>query len=603
MKKLLYIFLSSLILVGLFSCEDQFLLKPIGSDATVDSIFSTSKKSEAAIARAYAVALVVGLPGRSAWDGAYSAMRESTQGQVAGEDTPIWNNWIDGWLIPRTGMNQDAGNRKAALTEDGFNWNYNAIRTCYLVMENIDKVSDMSEEDKAIVKAEMKALVAYRYQEMFKRYGGVPIVKKTLAITDTIQIPRPKLQTTLDFIIKLCDEATQDLPDAWPAQWRGRVTKGVALAIKAEALIYAARPLFNSPAPVLPITKTDYLDPIIAARVEYTDPNEIICFMNYDPSRWQKAADAAKAVIDWSLANGYEIIDTDNPLDDYGMAVAQPNNTEMLLAYKYDFEGWGSGQLYQLYNYRSGYMGVAISMTLNQLLQYRIADGTDQDWPELGEAPRPFSDFLTRMEQMEPRYKEAAQPAGMSAWNNPNDVFWSAASSTNVGNQRESAGRRVKYYWRAGTRTWFDFPIYRLAEFYLDCAEAYNELDQTALSLQYLNKIRNRGGIPDATETNKDLLRQMIQREWRVEFFDENHNFADARHWKRNDIDKGMIGGDILDINYIYAPGRSSGTVPAHYASYFVTKVLTGYWAPNQYLLPFYVGEVNKGYLVQNPGY
>lgn len=44
--------------------------------------------------------------------------------------------------------------------------------------ENIDKLADMSDRDKAIVKAEMQVLVAFRYVEMLKRYGGVPLVDR-----------------------------------------------------------------------------------------------------------------------------------------------------------------------------------------------------------------------------------------------------------------------------------------------------------------------------------------------------------------------------------------------------------------------------------------
>ena len=53
----------------------------------------------------------------------------------------------------------------------------------------------------------------------------------------------------LDFIISECTEMAQLLPVSYTnfgkEQETGRVTKGVALALKARAALYAASPLFN----------------------------------------------------------------------------------------------------------------------------------------------------------------------------------------------------------------------------------------------------------------------------------------------------------------------------------------------------------------------
>lgn len=97
----------------------------------------------------------------------------------------------------------------------------------------------------------------------------------------------------------------------------GRLTKEVPLAIKAEALMYAARPLFNSDEPYLP----------------YGVNNDKICLCEYKESRWNDAIKANLDVLKWGKENGYEIIDTDNPFEDFGTAVGVPCNKEILLAY------------------------------------------------------------------------------------------------------------------------------------------------------------------------------------------------------------------------------------------------------------------------------
>lgn len=585
MKNIIYILLIlSGFMFGLSSCESDFLEKPEGSDLPVDSVFSTQQKSLTAIAQAYSNSLASGITILD-WDGDRTyGLKAGTLSHISGELNDVKYNWEDGWLIQRSGMTADDGSG-STRSDDGFNFNYKAIRHNYLVIENIDKVVDMTQEEKDQVKAEMKTLIAYRYEEMFKRYGGVPIVTKSLSADDDIKIPRSSLQEVLDHIVELCNEAIEVLPDKYPDSSKGRVTKGVAMAIKAEALIYAARPLFNSATP--------YMD--------LGGNNNLICFGNNDPARWTDAINAAKAVIDWSLKNGYQIINTGSPLDDYGNAVATPNNPEVLLAYKDQFSPGGNGNYYS----PQGQSGGANGMSYYQLTQYCKADGTEQTWP--GTTETPYSDYSQRINQMEPRYKASAAGAGIDAWNNPGSQYWSSTQLSNASNWEgrggtEACGRRVKFWYHAGTRNWFEFPIYRLAEFYLDLAEAYNETGDASNALANLNVIRQRAGLPNATNTNKEALRKIIQREWAVEFYEEGHRLYDVKHWKLDDIGNGIIGGLKKSFIYTYVNG-SYGLTSKDYLTYSVQDVYTGFWSPNQYLSPFPRTEINKGYLVQNPGY
>ena len=577
----------TVLFMNMTSCADDLLEKPMGTDLNVDSIFSTQYKAMSAIAQSYANSLASGITILS-WDGDRTyGLNAGTISGLSGEINVVKFNWEDQWLIQRSGMTADEHDG-VARSDDGFKFNYTSIRQCYLVIENIDKVVDMSEQDKETVKAEMKTLIAYRYLEMFKRYGGVPIVEKSLGIGDEIKIPRASLQELQAHIEKLCDEAYPVLPDQWPSHNEGRVTKGVTLAIKAETYIYAARPLFNSSTPYLSLG-------------EY---NNLISFGNEDPERWQKAIDASEEMITWALSNGYEIINTGSPLDDYGTAVATPGNRETILAYKNQtLAGNNSGfTFYHPY----GQSGGANGMSFYQLSQYKKANGAEQTWPALNEE-RSYLEYASKIEEMEPRYKASAMGAGIDAWNNPNDNYWSSANVSGKSNWEgvggnEACGRRVKFWYHAGSRFWFEFPIYRLAEFYLNLAEAYNEIGNTPKALENLKVITDRAGLPPVTETDKEKLRKIIQREWAVEFYEEGHRLYDVKHWKLENIGEGVIGGDKHSFIFTYTKGNS-GYVPADYQTYSVQLVYRGFWSPNQYLSPFPNAEVNKEYLVQNPGY
>ena len=578
-----HIGLAILLLVIPASCSKLFLEKPLGNDQNVNDIFSTEQKALGAVAQAYGWGLASGIAMER--DDIDAGLVWGTLSHLSGEVNDIKFNWEESWIIQRSGMTADNGSGNA-VSEDGFLFNYKAIRQCYLVYENIDKVQDMTRTQKEQVKAEMLAIIAYRYEEMFKRYGGVPIVESTLSVTDNMRIGRATLQQTLDHIKALCDRAVQlGIPDSWPFRYKGRMTKGAVLAIKAEACMYAARPLFNSAEP--------YLDNGAG--------NSLICFGEVRPQLWEDARDASLDVLEWAEANGYGLINTGSPFDDYGTAVATPGNMEVLLAYK----DQRVGSSYDPHTQSGG----ANSMSFHMLQQYHKADGTEQEWPAVGEE-RPYSDFAERIEQMEPRYKVSAMAAGINAWNNPGDEYWSCRTVADGSvwegrHNNEGCGRRVKFWYMAGQRNWFEYPIYRIAEFHLNLAEAYNELDDTRNSLIYLNNIRRRAGMPEITTddfSGKDELRKIIQREWAVEFYEEGHRLFDVKHWKHPDIGNGIIGGSKYGFVYEYIAGRY-GYTAEDYISYSLEERYTGFWADNQYLSPIPNNEINKGYISQNPGY
>lgn len=96
---------------------------------------------------------------------------------------------------------------------------------------------------------------AWRYFELVKLYGGVPIVLTPLeavgdANKDAAAVPRNKTSECIAQISKDLDSAFNLLPGKWPnigttqPDW-GRITSGTAAALKARVLTYWASPQFN----------------------------------------------------------------------------------------------------------------------------------------------------------------------------------------------------------------------------------------------------------------------------------------------------------------------------------------------------------------------
>ncbi|HMR83855.1 MAG TPA: RagB/SusD family nutrient uptake outer membrane protein [Niabella sp.] len=585
------------------SCQKYFLEKPETSGTVnLEEVYSSTRNAEATLFSAYRSTLIHGWPG--GWGGWHGAL-----GSLSGERSRGWG-WHATYAIVESGLRTTELGGSPAGADDFFA-TWSCIRGAFLIKENIDRVPDMSEQMKQYIKAEATALVAYRYMGMFYRYGGVPIVTKAFLPLDEMNLPRATLQETLDYILALCDEAIAGLPDSWPSQHYGRFTKGAAMAIKARTLQFAARPLFNSSTPYLP----------------FGEQNNRICFGNEDDNRWQKAIEAHEAVLTWANSNGYTLINTGgagtgipnpNALNDYGTATSVSGNKEVLLAYKLD-KNMNRICIYynaseNLSNY--GWETELVGLISNFLENYYTRNGTEPVWPKIGDpAPLPASHWINNVENMEARFRLDYVVPGVGTLNNPGEPSWTIGAGWGkwIGNYSwenkfpaavgdgRGCGAPAKFYYKAGTRQWFEPPLFRMAETHLSLAEAYNEVGNTVKALEHLNAVHNRAGLPSITETDKSKLRRLIWREKAIEMVGENHRYFDVKHWKHPDIGNGIIGGQFRELQF-----QVQGSQPnfrENLVNYWNANTVMGYWHPKMYLEPFPQIEVNKGTIVQNPGY
>ena len=595
-------------LLSLTSC-DFFLQKP-DTTGTVDrdAVFGSKKNAEAALMSCYSNALIHGLPGGM-------GIAHGTLGSISGEINRGYD-WHGTYKVAQQGLSVNgADGSDAGADHYGNNWRF--IRQCFIVKENIDLVADMDQAEKDKIKGEVTALIAYRYMGMFYRYGGVPIVTKSFEASDDLTAGRAPLADVLNYIIELCDEAYAALPAKWDAANTGRMTQGAVLAIKARALMFAARPLFN--------TATPYLD--------NGELNNLVCLGSADADRWKDAIEANEAVLTWAEAAGVKLVNTGgakgapnaNAFVDYATATSTPSNSEIILAYKRN-----STDVYS--NYISYYHNCSPNWTYNRydtdntgvlsnhVKKYYKNDGKEMSWPTFGDAaPRNGSDWIANINSIEARALADIKFGGFDAKNNEGSTSWSNlgwnrggydakigagdAFPYSVGGTGQACGERTKFYYKAGSRTWFEFPLFRLAETYLNLAEAYNEDGNSTKALENLNMVHNRAGLPSITETNQAKLREIIQREKAIEFFCENHRYFDAKHWKLADIADGICGGTMYGFTFNIKEGATWPYAASNIDTYWETELYEAFWSPAMYLEPFPQSEVNKGTTTQNPGY
>ena len=108
----------------------------------------------------------------------------------------------------------------------------------------------ISEEEKEPLLGQVYFFRAWCYYNLFKWYGGVPLVTEVLDPTESSFTPRATSKETYEFILADLDRAAKMLAGktmsgGWSGNDYGRVTTGTALALKGRVMLLWASPLFN----------------------------------------------------------------------------------------------------------------------------------------------------------------------------------------------------------------------------------------------------------------------------------------------------------------------------------------------------------------------
>jgi len=597
MKTLKHLILPVLICILILqistSCEEMFgdyLDKPPGVDVTEDTIFSTRINAETFLTSIYAVGVETGYPTWDDWNGRRDTPFSSWTDE--GENVASWyysHQFNSGVLTPTSASHENRGRWQARWV---------AIRKIGIFLDRVHDVPDADSRWKDQASGQAIFIRALCYFDMFKIYGGVPIINKriTASIDDpeSINIPRSSVKETVNFIVAQCDTAATLLPDIWPSEDIGRATKGAALLLKAKTLLYAASPLSNTGSPVVPLPGN----------------NELICYGDYDVNRWQLAADAAQDVIDWAPSGGKKLIDDREIHPEWGViqnyfdAWHEADNEESIFAAKNIGQVGAGHTLWKgMNNFYVAQGGANVNQ--NWVEKYEKRDGTPQTWNKAG--GNNLSELLA---ELDPRFVQSVAYVG-SYWNTdfPYLQLWEGGVASN---QPPLLGNKTGYWqrkmvppeMRTGIGGWPIWNILRLAEAYLIKAEALNEAKgPIGEAYEAVNIIRARAGMPDfPTGLTQEEFRTKIQNERSIELFAENNRLWDVMRWliaDKNDpvTGKAILNGDMWGLRITKQPD------PSTEFSYepFVFEVRS--WQPHMYHWPFKQEEVNKGYLIQNPGY
>jgi hypothetical protein len=399
---------------------------------------------------------------------------------------------------------------------------YTAIADIHMYLEKIDQ-ADISEwqynadyplwiQQMELFPYELRFLRAYFYFELLRAYGDVPLVTTTLTNGQANTITRTPADQIVKFIVDELDAVAPYLPVSYISEVNaevGRATRVAAFALKARTLLYAASPLFNP---------------------------------SNDRSKWEKAAEACKYVLDnastWGLKlSSYSALWGHDAFFNqeliFGLGRGESNSFEMA-NYPVGVENGASGScptqtLVDQYEYQDNGETFGKRNPGNIDLTTNPFEGLDprfaltvvkngDEWPTNGSQKKAIETFVGGF-NASPKY--GATPTGYYL-----KKFVDGSCVTTADNQTR---RR---------HTWI---IFRLGEFYLDYAEAVFNATGSANDDTYgmtandaINVLRNRSDIkmPKFTEDG-DAWVERYERERMVELAFENHRFWDVRRWKK----------------------------------------------------------------------
>ncbi len=554
MKKLKYFLASLAIIAASTSCSNETIHNEPVQYVSPDIVYGNVVLITQMVNRLY-----THIPGgynRLGGSSMVAAATDEAVNAARGSEAELWGT--GSW-----------GTTPASQRDDLFPALYAGIRATFIYTEEIHP----NIVDAVMVKAErdshygqvlfIRALLNF---ELLKRYGGYPLVKRSLKPSDDLNIPKSSYDECAAYIISLCDEAIPLLNIVYPASDFGRATRGAAMALKARVLLYAASPLHNT---------------------------------SSDVSKWAAAAAAAEQVISLSNAGAkvYDLYTAGTGYDAFFNTLA--GNKEIIFS-KMDVRNNTIEQLNGPVSLVGGRGGTNPSLDL--VNAYERIDGTPFDWDNPEHAANPFAN-------RDPRFAKSILYNGSSWMGTTIETFEGGKDLQTINATR--TGFYIRKFLSPNARFVAPtgvadhcFPLFRYAEILLNYAEAMNEAygpdNASAYSLtarQALALIRSRAGltgnqsVPSAK--TREEMRDAIRRERRIELAFEEHRHMDLRRWK---LAEEVLNKPVRGLK-IVRTGDSD-------FSYSVRTVENRVFQPKMYFYPFPQEEISRNSsLNQNPGW
>lgn len=570
MKKLI---LALALVVGVGSCTETILdLEPL-AESTSSTFFANEAELQLALTGVY---------GGLYLQGGYGIPLPMVM-DVAGTELGIMRSGSYGFEDIGAGTHSSTTGGIANLYRDL----YRAVGRANNLLVNMEKAKDVSPQRMNEIRGQALALRAYNYIYLVNLFGDVPYIDFVPSSPEEALVGRTPKATVVDNILADLQTAADLLPETLPEP--GRVTKAVALALRARAALFAGR---------------------------YSD-----------------AAASAQAVINIEKTSGLELYPDYEKL----FTLEGEGNAEgmLLMPFKEGFRTTNAPQALGSRN-RGSYTTYAPTQVLVD--SYEAIDGLPIDESPIYTPTDPFANRDPRL--------HASLVLPQTVWSgiiyesHPDSTRFRNADGTLGGNNADCrtvswpasfCGYMFKKY-TDETRQLvrnpssdLDFMLLRYAEVLLTYAEAKIESNSIDASvLEAINRVRARayggGDYPAVTTTNQAELRKIIRRERKVELAGEGSHFFDIRRWGiAEKVMPNLVIGRILDTSTAtlrpeidddghITYDNSTGQWDVNTDARFPNAQNRQFNAARDYLLPIPQAEIDTytglgATLEQNPGY
>lgn len=445
------------------------------------------------------------------------------------------------------------------------------IRKCNLGLENLEKMTNCTQEEKNIIKGQLLFFRAWWHEELMEFYGGMPYVDTVLDGSQALTLPRLSFQECATKCAEDFRAAADLLPNDWDKTTIGkktlgkndlRITKVCALGYLGKVLLWAASPLNNLKAEVGASKNGDTYRYNVEFAAKAADAlGEALSEVNSGKTPYALAEYKYSNIYDHEAADG----SSSNFSDIFrttGKGWKQPGSTEAILrapniganGSNWNFtKNWGI-KINEIVQHDA----LIHQPTANYVNYYGMANGLPLDDPESGFDPtHPFKG-------RDPRFYhdiifDGFQYINTTIGKDHPDYQFKYVQMYTGSNLRSSSsqGCRTGYYCQKlvphqanrydGMYDWggalqCDLPYMRLADIYLMYAEAgaavqganYKSNKCNLTAVDAINVLRDRveaGHVADKYAANQQKFMDEVRRERAVELAFEGFRWNDLQRW------------------------------------------------------------------------
>ena len=415
-----------------------------------------------------------------------------------------------------------------------WNFHYQGIKTCNILLENIDRVADIDEALRERMKAEARFLRAFQHFQLMTWFGDVPLLERDINIEEAQTLGRTPREQVLEFVLDELESVADLLPTntEYTVEESGKITSGAAVALKARVLLYE--------------------------------------------SDWGGVVAECERLMNGSEFGTYGLYPSYEEL----FLPANEYNSEDILSLQFvpQFRMWG--QYFDFAPLSAGARLNAMAPTQELVDSYLMLNGSridetgsgfDEDDPYINRDPRLSCTVVYHgfeWKKAEGGTHTIYIEPGSDPSSDALDEYVPGSSSTTTG-----------YYWRKyfdpthlpGLASGLNLMLIRYADVLLMYAEAQNEIGTLSANDWGLTirELRARAGFTDAraldfnTALTQDEIRTIIRNERRVELAMEGLRIFDIRRWRiAEDVLNGWahgarFGPAEIDNGYLRVDNRT----------------------------------------------